>query len=133
MNERGALEACKFYMISHRTALGDDTADGTGTHSTTRDITNAYLRQSRMHATMARVQWHEARGSRRRSRAGRALDTSPAIPRARPGSGKGLMYNDTPNYQNQLIECAKRNVVRMFAYAIMRVQCVCADLYLVYP
>ena len=85
INERAALEAYKFYMISHRTALGDDTADGTGTHSTTRDITNAYLRQSRMHVTMARVQWHEARRSRRRSRAGRALDTSPAIPRPRKG------------------------------------------------
>ena len=85
VNERAALEAYKFYMISHRTALGDDTADGTGTHSTTRDITNAYPRQSRMHATMARVQWHEARRSRRRSRAGRALDTSPAIPRPRKG------------------------------------------------
>ena len=74
-------------MISHRTALRDDTADGTGTHSTTRDITNAYLRQSRMHVTMARVQWHEARRSRRRSRAGRALGFSGAI----PGVGKGLI------------------------------------------
>ena len=76
-------------MISHRTALGDDTADGTGTHSTTRDITNAYPRQSRMHATMERVQWHEARRSRRRSRAGRALD-APLPPY--PGEGKGLMF-----------------------------------------
>ena len=85
INERAALEACKFYMISHRTALGDDTADGTGTHSTTRAMTNHYPRQSRMHVTMVRVQWHEARRSRRRSRAGRALGTSPAMPRERKG------------------------------------------------
>ena len=77
-------------MIYHRTALRDDTADGTGTHSTTRDITNAYPRQSRMHATMARVQWHEARRSRRRSRAGRALGFSGAI----PGEGKGLNWRN---------------------------------------
>ena len=81
INERAALEAYKFYMISHQTALGDDTADGTGTHSTMRVMTKHSLRQSRMHVTMVRVQWHEARRSRRLSRAGRALGFSPAIPR----------------------------------------------------
>ena len=85
INERAALEAYKFYMISHQTALGDDTADGTGTHSTTRAMTNAYPRQSCMHVTMVRVQWHQARRSPRRSQAGRALDASPAMPRPRKG------------------------------------------------
>ena len=87
INERAALEAYKFYMISHQTALGDDTADGTGTHSTTRAMTNAYPRQSCMHVTMVRVQWHQARRSPRRSQAGRALGASRAI----PGVGKGLI------------------------------------------
>ena len=67
INERAALEAYKFYMISHRTALGATTQQmgvGTGTHSTTRDITNAYPRQSRMHVTMARVHIGTKRGGR---------------------------------------------------------------------